>query len=678
MNKIEPTHLQRRALIYVRQSSMTQVRNNLESQKLQYDLEKRAKVLGWKQPVVVDEDLGKSASSGAERSGFQFLLEEVCAGSVGAIFAVEASRLSRCGSEWHSLLEFCAIVGTLIIDPQAIYDPRLMDDRFLLGLKGTMSEMEVNMLRARTRSASLEKAGRGELYVHATTGFIILPGNRRVKDPNKRTQRAIETVFETFEKEQTIGKTTRRLRERKLEIPLSTSKDGNKTIQWRLPQYSTIRGILTNPAYAGAYVYGRTHRQIEIHNGVKVIKTKTVALEDAQVFLKDHHEGYISWQQFESIQQTLQNNRNTGNDSAHRGAPRQGAALLAGMLRCGGCGCQLVVRYYGDNGCKAAYFCNRSSKIAGEQRCLYCSSGQIDEQVEKKLLEVISPLGVSAALAAYSKAESKVKRLEEQYRLRLEQNRYEAQRAQRQYDLSDPENRLVTSELEKRWNHALEQIAESENELERIRAENIPLNEEQTLQLKRLGEDFSQAWNHPEASIEIKKRIVRIVIEEIVVSKQEETMRLMIHWKGGDHTELTFPRKRCGSKTDDRVLEILEELRGVLTNEELAKVLNDEKLTTGTGRMWTAKRVGTFARKNKKLRAPRDSQETLTIEQAAHHLGISAQELRKLVAQRKVKAHRICASAPLIVDARGLATPTTKRAIAALKENTAFQQNLDL
>mgnify|MGYP003708982613 CR=1 FL=1 len=679
MNKIEPTHLQRRALIYIRQSSMTQVRNNLESQKLQYDLEKRANLLGWKQPVIVDEDLGKSASDGAERNGFRFLLEEVCAGNVGAIFAVEASRLSRCGSEWHSLLEFCAIVGTLIIDPQAIYDPRLMDDRFLLGLKGTMSEMEVNMLRARTRSASLEKARRGELYVHATTGFIILPGNKRVKDPNKRTQRAIETVFETFEKEQTIGKTTRLLRERKLEIPLSTSKDGNKSIQWRLPQYSTIRGILTNPAYAGAYVYGRTHRQIEIQNGIKVLKVKTVALEDAQVFLKDHHEGYISWQQFESIQQTLQNNRNTGNDSAHRGAPRQGAALLAGMLRCGGCGCQLVVRYYGDNGCRAAYFCNRSSKIAGEKRCLYCSSGQIDEQVEKKLLEVISPLGVAAALEAHSKAESKVKRLEEQYRLRLEQNRYEAQRAQRQYDLSDPENRLVTLELENRWNHALEQIAESENELERIRAENEPLNEEQALQLKRLGEDFSQAWNHSEVSIEIKKRIVRIVIEGIVVSKQEEALCLMIHWKGGDHTELTFPRKRSGSKTDDRVLEILEELRGVLTHEDLAKVLNDEKLTTGTGRMWTAKRVQTFA--SKKLRGTRENKEKLkklTVEQAADHLGIRAQEVRKLTAQRKLKAHRICASAPLLIDTRDLEAPTTKRAITALKGNNTFQQDLDL
>ena len=658
---------------------MTQVRNNLESQKLQYDLEKRANLLGWKQPVIVDEDLGKSASDGAERNGFRFLLEEVCAGNVGAIFAVEASRLSRCGSEWHSLLEFCAIVGTLIIDPQAIYDPRLMDDRFLLGLKGTMSEMEVNMLRARTRSASLEKARRGELYVHATTGFIILPGNKRVKDPNKRTQRAIETVFETFEKEQTIGKTTRLLRERKLEIPLSTSKDGNKSIQWRLPQYSTIRGILTNPAYAGAYVYGRTHRQIEIQNGIKVLKVKTVALEDAQVFLKDHHEGYISWQQFESIQQTLQNNRNTGNDSAHRGAPRQGAALLAGMLRCGGCGCQLVVRYYGDNGCRAAYFCNRSSKIAGEKRCLYCSSGQIDEQVEKKLLEVISPLGVAAALEAHSKAESKVKRLEEQYRLRLEQNRYEAQRAQRQYDLSDPENRLVTLELENRWNHALEQIAESENELERIRAENEPLNEEQALQLKRLGEDFSQAWNHSEVSIEIKKRIVRIVIEGIVVSKQEEALCLMIHWKGGDHTELTFPRKRSGSKTDDRVLEILEELRGVLTHEDLAKVLNDEKLTTGTGRMWTAKRVQTFA--SKKLRGTRENKEKLkklTVEQAADHLGIRAQEVRKLTAQRKLKAHRICASAPLLIDTRDLEAPTTKRAITALMRNNTFQQDLDL
>jgi DNA invertase Pin-like site-specific DNA recombinase len=292
MNKIESSHLRRRALIYIRQSSMTQVRNNLESQKLQYDLEKRARALGWKEPAIVDEDLGKSASVPG-RSGFQFLLEEVCAGGVGAIFAIEASRLSRCGSEWHSLLEFCAIVGTLIIDAQSIYDPRLMDDRFLLGLKGTMSEMEVTMLRARTRGASLEKARRGELYVHATTGFVILPGDRRAKDPNKRTQRAIETVFETFEKEQTIGKTALRLRDMGLEIPLARGKNGGEP-RWRLPQYSTIRGILTNPAYAGAYVYGRTRRQVEIQNGTKIVKVKAVAPGDALVLIRDHHEGYIA------------------------------------------------------------------------------------------------------------------------------------------------------------------------------------------------------------------------------------------------------------------------------------------------------------------------------------------------------------------------------------------------
>ena len=478
MNKINSAHLQRAAVVYIRQSSMSQVRHNLESQKLQYALVNRAKDLGWKNPIIVDEDLGKSASGGHQRSGFEFLLDEVCAGRAGAIFAVEASRLSRCGSEWHRLLEFCVIVDTLIIDPQAVYDPKLMDDRFLLGLKGTMSEMEVSMLRARTRSASLEKARRGELYCHAATGFVLLPGNKLVKDPNRRVRSAIEIVFKTFAQLQTIGKTTKALREDKIEVPLAASKDGSKAPEWSLPQYSRIRGILTNPIYAGAYVYGRTRRQNEIQDGVKIVKVKTVALEEALVIIEDHHEGYISWEQFKANQEILQANRNTGKGSKSRGAPRQGAALLAGLLRCGNCGCRLVVRYYGDKGGRAAYFCNRNSKTAGEKRCLYSGSAQIDEALEVRLLEVISPLGVAAAIEAHNKSVREVEALEEACRLRLEQRRYEAQRAQRQYDLSEPENRLVSAELERRWNQALEEVLRCEMELARVRQENQLLSEE--------------------------------------------------------------------------------------------------------------------------------------------------------------------------------------------------------
>jgi hypothetical protein len=307
---------------------------------------------------------------------------------------------------------------------------------------------------------------------------------------------------------------------------------------------------------------------------------------------------------------------------------------------------------------------------------LYCSSGPVDEQVEKKLLEVISPLGVAAALEAHSRAGDRVARLEEQCRLCLEQNRYEAQRAQRQYDLSDPENRLVTSELEKRWNHALEQIAASESELERILIENRPLDEEQALQLRRLGEDFSQTWNHAGVSIEIKKRIVRTVIEEIVVSRRAETLILVIHWKGGDHTELTLPRKQPGSKTDVRVLEILGELWGTISNEELARVLDGENLTTGTGLRWTAKRVQAFAKK--KLGGAGEKKAKLTIEQAASQLDISVREVRKLTLQRKLRARRVCPSAPLLIDECDLRTSTTKRAIAAMKADKVQQRDLDL
>ncbi len=673
MSKIEPTHLQRAALIYIRQSSMTQVRNNLESQKLQYDLVDRAKSLGWKKPILVDEDLGKSASSGHQRSGFEFLLDEVCAGRVGAVFAVEASRLSRCGSEWHRLLEFCVIVDTLIIDPQAVRDPKLEDDRFLLGLKGAMSEMEVSMLRARTRSASLEKARRGELYVHPATGFILLPGNKFVRDPNKRVQNAINTVFKTFTQLRTIGKTTKSLRDKNIEIPIAASKDGSKAPEWSLPQYSRIRGIVTNATYAGAYVYGRTRRQSEIHDGVKIVKVKTIALEDALVVIKDHHEGYITWEQYKANQQILQENRNTGKDTKLGGAPRQGSAMLAGLLRCRGCGCRLVVRYYGNKGGTAAYFCNRHSKVAGEKRCLYVNAAQVDREIEGKLLEVISPLGVAAALEAHSKAVSEIEALEEGCRLRLEQHRYEARRAQRQYDLADPENRLVTAELEKRWNQALEEVVRCEAELEKIRAEHQPLSGEQSAELTRLGEGFEQAWNHPQASVETKKRIVRAVIEEVVIGGAEETLEVAIHWKGGDHTELTLQRTRPGRRTDPRAVKIISELRGVISKREMAEVLNKEGLPTGAGQSWTAKKVQSIAKRLGE--APAEAR--LRVEEVACRLGIEVGAVERLIKEGKLRGSRACSAALVLIEESELSAPTVRRSLAALKAQSAKQADLD-
>ena len=674
MNKIDSSHLQRAALVYIRQSSMSQVRHNLESQKLQYELINRAKALGWKNPIVVDQDLGKSASGGHQRSGFEFLLEEVCAGRAGAIFAVEASRLSRCGSEWHRLLEFCLIVDTLIIDPQAVYDPKLMDDRFLLGLKGTMSEMEVSMLRARTRGAALEKARRGELFCHAASGFVLLPGNKLVKDPNRRVRSAIETVFKIFDQLRTIGKTTKALRDLNIEVPVAASKNGTRAPEWSLPQYSRVRGILTNPIYAGAYVYGRTRRQNEIHDGVKIVKVKTVALEDALVILEDHHEGYISWEQFKANQEILQANRNTAKGSTSGGAPRQGAALLAGLLRCGNCGCRLVVRYYGDNGTSAAYFCNRHSKAAGEKRCLYCGSAQVDEAVEAKLLEVICPLGMAAALEAHNKSVREIEALEEACLLRLEQRRYEAQRAQRQYDLADPENRLVSAELERRWNQALEEVLRCEMELARVRQENQPLSEEHCAELSRLGEDFARAWNDPRTSVEIKKRIVRAVVEEVVVRGNKEALELAIHWKGGDHSELTLPRSKAGRRTDPRTVEMIAELRTALSSTEIAQVLNQEGVKTGAGLNWTAKRVESLAKR--RTSGPRTIR--LQVDEAARRLGISSRNLKGLITGGKLRGLRVCSAAPILIEERDLSTPIVQGAVAALKAKPATQPDLDL
>ncbi|HME20496.1 MAG TPA: recombinase family protein [Acetobacteraceae bacterium] len=518
MSKITAGHLARTAFVYIRQSTPEQVRQNLESKRRQYALPDRARALGWQDVVVLDEDLGRSGS-GVARPGFERLLAAICQGTVGAVVSIEASRLARNGRDWHTLLEFCGLVGTLIVDENGVFDPRLPDDRLLLGMKGTISEMELSTFRQRSREAIQQKARRGELFQRVAVGYQLGPARRLEKNPDQRIQAAIELVFRKFRELGSVRQVLLWLRQERIELPCIRHTDGVRGVGWRLPVYQTIHHILTNPVYAGAYSYGRTTSRVRLENGRKrVIQGVRVAREDWPVLLHDHHEGYIGWDEFEANQRTIADNANMKGAMA-RGAVRDGTALLAGLLRCGHCGRKLHVAYPG-RAVTARYHCAGANVNHGASSCRTSfGSVRVDQAVSDEVIRLLQPFGLAAALDAIAQQEQVASEKQRQCELALKQARYEVVLARRQYDAVDPHNRLVAAELERRRNDSLVIVAQREAEFAAAgdeRQGRVPDQERE--ELLALGRDLSALWYHPAASAAIRKRILRTVLREVVVT----------------------------------------------------------------------------------------------------------------------------------------------------------------
>ena len=454
MTKITPEHLARSAVIYIRQSSPQQVTHNLESKRRQYALVERGRQLGWGEVQIIDDDLGRSADGSAGRPGFEKLLAAICEGRVGAVLAIEASRLARNGREWHTLLEFCGVVDTLIVDEEGIYDPRLPNDRLLLGMKGTMSEMELAILRQRAGEARKQKARRGELIANVAIGYVKTDDDRIEKEPDRRVQEAIAVVFQKFTELQSARQVFLWMIEERILLPAVTHIAGKRSIDWRAPSYRTVYHILTNPVYSGAYAFGRRSVEVKIQNGRKrTVRNRLRHWKDWDILIKDHHESYISWEEFERNQCMLADNANRRSNMG-RGSVRRGEALLAGLFRCARCGKKLQVSYSGDPP-KQRYICPGPNNDTFGDKCISFGGLRTDRAVAQEALERLQPLGVEAALAAiddYGKEQSAKRR---QLENALEQARFEAARAHRQYDQVDPDNRLVAGELERRWNERL-------------------------------------------------------------------------------------------------------------------------------------------------------------------------------------------------------------------------------
>jgi len=668
MTRITPEHLGRGAFVYVRQSTPDQVLNNHESRRRQYALVDRARALGWSMVEVIDDDLGRSGS-GIARPGFEKLLAAICEGRVGGVVSIEASRLARNGRDWHTLLEFCGLVGTVIVDEDGVYDPRHPNDRLLLGMKGTMSEMELSLFRQRSLEALKQKARRGELFLTVAVGYLKAPNDRIEKDPDRRVQEAIALVFSKFDELQTVRQVHLWMRQKRLPLPAVSYGDGGRQITWKLPVYNTLHHMLTNPVYAGAYVFGRTGSRTTIEAGRKRI-VRGFRKERAawEVLILDHHEGYIGWTDFERNQRLISDNAN-GKSFMSRGSVRRGQALLAGLLRCGHCGRKLHVAYSGADGDVGRYHCRGGYLNHGGDRCISFGGMRIDRAVGAEVIERLQPLGIQAALDALDERQAEDAEKRRQIELALEQARFEAARAQRQYDAVDPDNRLVAAGLEQRWNSRLLEVQRLDQELEQLSAAPAatPTQSERT-RLLALGADVEQAWASPAALPATRKRIIRTLIDEIVVRVEDSELAIVIRWNGSDHTSLRVAKNRAGQHrwtTDAEVVELVAALARLLPDQAIAAVLNRAGKTTGRGNGWTRSRV-CMLRNNRNIppyrKGERAERGEATLDEAAEKLKVSEATVRRLIAERILPAHQFCKGAPWTIRIKDLGLETVMQA----------------
>jgi excisionase family DNA binding protein len=653
MNKITADHLARRACVYIRQSTPEQVRHNLESKRRQYGLVDRARTMGWQDVDVIDEDLGISGS-GIRRPGFERLLAAVCDEQVGAVFSIEASRLARTNREWHTLLEFCSIVGVLLIDAEAVYDPRLTNDRLLLGMKGTISEMEVASFRERAQAAILQKAQRGALVRRVPIGYIKGTEDRIEKDPDARIRAAIDLIFSKFAELGSVRQVFFWLDRQQIELPIARGPEDAHEIVWQPARYHAVLSVLKNPIYAGAYAYGQSKTMVRLEGGQKLVRRQRQRRrEDWKVLIRDHHEGYIDWVVYESNQATIAQNDNA-KGSAVRGAIKQGEALLAGLLRCGHCGAKLLAQYPRPGVIRyqcSGYLLNRDRAC-----CVMFGGLRADRLVSEQLLQALAPLGMEAAIEAIDALESASDERIRQKSLALEQAHYEVTRARRQYDAVDPSNRLVAAELERRWNQALVTEAQMEAELVTLREQREePITEELKRELLSFARDLPKLWDDSCSLPEHKKRLLRLAVKEIIATSEDTTIRLVAHWQGGDHTQIKFPRIRSGRHryvTDEDLVELVRMLARIEPDARIASILNRNQRRTAHDQTWTAKRVCSL-RHNHAIpvyrEGERQARSEMSVSEAATVLGVTPTTILRLIRVKQLPATQACVGAPWIL-----------------------------
>ena len=660
LSKITPSHLQRIAIVYLRQSTPSQVANNRESTARQYALADRAGQLGWprQQVVIIDEDLGLSGSSTDKRSGFARLTSEVVQARVGIVLGLEVSRLARNNADWYRLLEFCGVTDTLIGDHDGVYHPALFNDRLLLGLKGTMSEAELHILRTRLDGGIRNKAARGELRRGLPVGFIWGEQDGEILfHPDEAVTSVIRTVFERFAEFGSARRVWLWFRSEGLSFPLQTTPAGMPgPIRWVTPTYHALHQILTNPVYAGAYTYGKTRYERYVdEQGVVRKRTRHLPMEQWSVLIRDHHPGFIDWATFEANQARLDSNTKPQPHQAG-GAVREGSALLQGIVTCGHCGRRLHVHYRGRNSAPG-YHCAGKDLVNGRGvYCLNVGGTVIDQAVADAFLQAITPAAIEAMRLSVEQLQANHDAALSQWRLEVERARYEAERAERRYRAVEPENRLVARGLESEWENRLRDLAAAESELRR-REQQRPsaIRPEQLQAIRRLGSDIRQVWVATTTTDRDRKELLRTLLEEVILNlkRAEGQAHLTLRWRGGAFTTLDVPVpkfKPMGPRTDEDTISLLRRLAALYPDEVIAGIFNRQGRKTATGERFTANQVGSLRRyrgipRYQPPATPPDG-ELVTIRKAAQILGMNTSSIHRWLADGFIAGEQVTPGAP--------------------------------
>jgi excisionase family DNA binding protein len=659
--------LKRKAVVYIRQSTPTQVHTNLESQRQQYGLVDIARRRGFRDVEVIDDDLGRSASGMVARPGFERLVAWLCAGEVGAVLCFDASRLARNGRDWHHLLELCGLVEARVIDMDGVYDPCRPNDRLLLGMKGTISEFELGVLRARMLDAARAKARRGELRISVPIGYIWHREIGLGFDPDLRIQEAIRLIFARFRELGSARQVLLSMTADQVHFPRPS--DGKKLVafDWTPIRYRNVISVLKNPFYAGVYAYGKSEKRTEIIDG-RPRKTygHGKPLEACEVLLKGHHEGYIDWAEFERNQTQLAANSygRTGGAKSGRG----GRALLAGLLTCGRCGRHLAVVYAGRAPGRPVYRCDRPNLMLGLSRCLGFGGPRVDTSIAREVLRVVEPMAIEAAVEAERMHRENQSERQRMVELELQQARYEASLAERRYAACDPDNRLIAAQLEKSWEEALRRVEACEARLDEVRT---PDPNAVVPDFVGLAHDLEAAWNAPSTSMRVRQRLLRALITDIIADVDDAVREvvLTIHWRGGHHSQLRVRKPRTGEhscRTPEEALAVMRSMATRWSDEDIAASLNRMGMPTGQGKTWTAHRVSSLRRVHgiHAYRSADKNGEWLTMTEAAKLLGVSNHVIRRLIKDGILAAEQVVPGAPYQIRASDLCNESVATALA--------------
>lgn len=642
--KVKATHLKRNAYLYVRQSTLRQVFENTESTQRQYALRQQAVALGWPQDriVVIDSDLGQSGAA-TDREGFQKLVTEVSMDRAGIVLGLEVSRLARNSMDWHRLLEICALTDTLILDEDGIYDPAHFNDRLLLGLKGTMSEAELHVLRARLQGGILNKARRGELFVRPPMGFVYTAEGKLILDPDQQIQQTLRMVFETFHRTGSALATVKAFRAQGLLFPRRIIRGPKKgDVLWGPLEHGHVLRILHNPRYAGVFIFGRTRARKTIEGGSII---EQLPREQWHTFLPGAHPGYIGWEEHENNLKRLRGNRQARGHDRRQSPPREGPALLQGLIICGQCGRRMTLRYHSRHGrlCPE-YVCQRKGIENAEPICQRIPGQEIDQTVSHLLVELVNPVTLDVALAVQQELQARMEEADHLRKQQVERARYEAELAQRRYLRVDPDNRLVADSLEADWNDKLRALAEAQQEYERRREQDRRIfTEEQREAVLALATDFPRLWRDPNTPDRERKRMIRLLIEDATLLRGER-ITLHLRFRGGaDHT-LVLSKPLCAWElrmTSPEVVTEIDRLLNEHTYGGIAAVLNDRGMRSGTDQPFTARYIARIQmRYGLKPRYDRlRALGMLTLDEIAHALEVHPKTVKKWAVHGLVRGH---------------------------------------